>query len=79
MFDPILGPKGPKEECFVNGDDKRDPLGIGRDRQLGGLNPTDVGVEYTIGGKRRVTTSNDGLHLLAAVHDPPRGTASERR
>ena len=57
LYDPILGPKGPKEECLVNGDDKGDPLGIGPGDQLGGLNPTDVGVEYTVGGKRKVTTS----------------------
>ena len=30
----------------------------GRSSRLGGLNPTDVSVEYTIGDKRRVTTSN---------------------
>jgi uncharacterized repeat protein (TIGR01451 family) len=58
LFDPILGPKGPREECFVNGDDKNDPLGIRLDDRLGGLNPTDVGVEYTAQGKRRVTTSS---------------------
>lgn len=58
MYDPLLGPKGPKEECFVDGGDKGDPLGIGPSGRLGGLNPTDVGVEYTIGGRRRVTTSN---------------------
>lgn len=58
MYDPILGPKGPKEECLVNGDDKFDPLGIGPGGTLGGLNPTDVGVEYTLNGKRKVTTSN---------------------
>src|SRR5262245_10870259 len=58
FYDPILGPKGPKEECFVDGDDKGDPLGIGPFGRLGGLNPTDVGVEYTINGQRRVTTSN---------------------
>jgi uncharacterized repeat protein (TIGR01451 family) len=57
MFDPLLGPRGPKEECFLNGDDKKDALGIGPNNTLGGLNPTDVGVEYTMGGKRRVTTS----------------------
>jgi uncharacterized repeat protein (TIGR01451 family) len=57
MFDPILGPRGPKEECFVNGDDKNAPLGIGREGRLGGLNPTDVGVEYTVDGRRKVTTS----------------------
>ena len=58
MYDPILGPKGPKEECFVDGGDKGDPLGIGPNGNLGGLNPTDVGVEFTMGGKRKVTTSN---------------------
>jgi uncharacterized repeat protein (TIGR01451 family) len=58
MYDPLLGPKGPKEECFLDGGDKGDPLGIGRNGGLGGLNATDVGVEYTIGGKRKVTTSN---------------------
>jgi uncharacterized repeat protein (TIGR01451 family) len=57
MFDPIIGPRGPKEECFVNGDDKGDILGFGREGRLGGLNPTDVGVEYTVDGRRKVTTS----------------------
>jgi uncharacterized repeat protein (TIGR01451 family) len=58
LFDPILGPKPPKEECFVDGGDKGAPLGIGPNERLGGLDPTDVGVEYTIGGRRRVTCSN---------------------
>ena len=58
MYDPLLGPKGPKEECFVDGGDKGDALGIGPNGNLGGLNPTDVGVEFTVGGKRKVTTSN---------------------
>lgn len=58
MYDPLLGPKGPKEECFVDGGDKGDPLGIGPNGNLGGLNPTDVGVEFSINGKRKVTTSN---------------------
>lgn len=57
FYDPLLGPRGPKEECFENGADKQDALGIGRENKLGGLNPTDVGVEYTVGGKRKVTTS----------------------
>jgi len=59
LFDPLLGPKGPAEECFTDGGDKGDPLGIGPNNRLGGLNPTDVGVEYSIGGKRRVATSNE--------------------
>lgn len=58
MYDPIMGPNGPKEECFVDGGDKGDPLGINPSGNLGGLNPTDVGVEYSVGGKRKVTTSN---------------------
>lgn len=58
MYDPISGPKGPKEECFTDGGDIGDPLGITNTGRLRGLDPTDVGVEYTISGKRRVTTSN---------------------
>lgn len=57
FFDPIAGPRGPKEECLENGGDRKDALGIGLEGQLGGLNATDVGVEYTMGGKRKVTTS----------------------
>lgn len=58
LYDPILGPKLPHEECFTDGGDKNERLGIGLDNKLGGLNPTDVALEYTIAGKRRVTTSN---------------------
>ncbi len=58
LYDPLLGPRVPKEEYFVDGGDRGDPLGIGPNAKLGGLNPTDVGVEFTIGGRRKVTTSN---------------------
>jgi uncharacterized repeat protein (TIGR01451 family) len=58
LFDPLLGPRGFSEECFTDGGDTREPLGIGVNNRLGGLNPTDVGVEFTVGGKRKVTTSN---------------------
>jgi uncharacterized repeat protein (TIGR01451 family) len=58
LFDPIIGPKGAPEECFPDGGDRGDPLGIGPNNRLGGLNPTDVGVEYSINGKRKVATSN---------------------
>ena len=58
LYDPILGPKPPNEECFVDGGDKKKPLGIGPDGKINGLDPTDVGVEFTMGGRRRVTTSN---------------------
>ena len=58
LFDPILGPKLPRGECFADGGDKFNDLGIGPHGKLGGLDPTDVGVEFTINGKRKVTTSN---------------------
>jgi uncharacterized repeat protein (TIGR01451 family) len=58
LYDPILGPKFPHEECLTDGGDVGPRLGIGRGGRLGGLNPTDVAVEYTQGRLRRVTTSN---------------------
>jgi len=58
FYDPISGPKFPGEECFTDGNDTALRLGIGRNDKLGGLDPTDVAVEFTTGDKRRVTTSN---------------------
>jgi len=58
LFDPILGPKFPAEECLPDGGDVGPRLGIGPDGRLYGLNPTDVSAEYTQAGMRRVTTSN---------------------
>lgn len=58
VYDPILGPKPTPEECLTDGGDKGRPLGFNFDGKLGGLDPTDVGAEYTVGGKRRVATSN---------------------
>ena len=78
LYDPILGPKGPKEECFLDGGDKGDPLGIGPSGALGGLNATDCGRRVH---HRRQAEGGDlerGMHLLAAVHDSPRRTAAER-
>ena len=59
MYDPILGPKPMTEECFTDGGDKGPRLGIGPNGRIGGLNPTDVAVEYSQGGVRRVSTSNE--------------------
>jgi len=59
LYDPILGPKIGTEECVTDGNDKGDRLGIGPGQKLGGLNPTDVALEYTVNGKRRVATSNE--------------------
>ncbi len=58
LFDPILGPKAAHEECLLDGGDRENRLGIAPRDKLGGLEPTDVGVEFTMGGKRRVTSSN---------------------
>ena len=58
LYDPIRGARIPKEECFPNGGDKKEIMGIGPDGQVGGLNPTDVGGEYTVNGQRRVVPSN---------------------
>ena len=59
LFDPIAGPKLTPEECITDGGDKFPTLGIGPNRLLGGLNPTDVALEYSVGPKRRVATSNE--------------------
>ncbi len=59
MYDPILGPKPQTEECLTDGGDKWPQVGIGPVGRLGNLNPTDVALEYSIGGKRRVATSNE--------------------
>lgn len=58
LFDPILGPKWPGEECFTDGGDTFPRLGIRDDGRLGGLTPTDTAAEYTINDKRKVATSN---------------------
>jgi uncharacterized repeat protein (TIGR01451 family) len=59
LYDPIAGPRQTPEECITDGGDKFPFLGVGPNGQLGGLNPTDVALEFTAGGKRRVATSNE--------------------
>ena len=58
LYDPAIGPKPATEECFTDGGDFGPRIGIGLGGRVGGLNPTDVALEYTAGGKRRVATSN---------------------
>ena len=58
LFDPILGPKFPSEECLTDGGDKGPGLGVHDDGRLGGLMPTDTSAEFTVGDKKKVTTSN---------------------
>ena len=59
VYDPIHGPRPLTEECFTDGGDKGSRLGIGPGGRLGGLDPTDVAVEFTQGAARRVVTSNE--------------------
>ena len=58
LYDPLLGPKFPHEECLTDGGDTGPRLGVRDDGRLGGLNPTDTSAEYSVGGKAKVTTSN---------------------
>jgi uncharacterized repeat protein (TIGR01451 family) len=58
LYDPILGPKQLPEECFTDGGDTNNRLGVRDTGELGGLDTTDVALEYTQGIKRKVTTSN---------------------
>lgn len=58
-YDPILGPKPATEECLTDGGDKGPQVGIGPVGRLGGLNPTDVALTYTLGNKRHAVSSNE--------------------
>lgn len=59
LYDPAIGPKPATEECFVDGGDVGPRIGVGPGGRVGGLNPTDVALEYTrADGKRRVAGSN---------------------
>ncbi len=58
MYDAVLGPKSPTEECITDGGDVGPRVGIGPGGRLGGLNPTDTVLEYSSRGRRRVTVSN---------------------
>jgi len=59
LFDAVIGYKPTPEECLTDGGDKGPRLGIGPAGRLGGLNPTDVSLEFTANRKRRVATSNE--------------------
>jgi uncharacterized repeat protein (TIGR01451 family) len=59
LFDPILGPIPPEEECLKDGGDVGRPAAIGPDGRVEGLDPTDTVAEYTDShGRRHVTPSN---------------------
>jgi uncharacterized repeat protein (TIGR01451 family) len=59
VYDPILGPRCPEEECLRDGGDHGQPAGINRNGQLQGLDPADTVAEYTDSqGRRRLAVSN---------------------
>jgi uncharacterized repeat protein (TIGR01451 family) len=59
VYDPILGPRPPKEECLQDGGDVGVRAGIGPDGRLFGLDPTDTVAEYSDSKtKRHVAISN---------------------
>ena len=58
VYDPILGPKVPGEECFPNGGDRGPAAGVGPGDRLGNLDPTDTVMLFSSGGVRKAVTSN---------------------
>jgi uncharacterized repeat protein (TIGR01451 family) len=59
LFDPILGPRCPEEECLQDGGDGGEPAGIDGDGRLQGLDPADTVAEYSDHrGQRRIAVSN---------------------
>lgn len=60
FYDPFLGPRPPKEECFHDGGDHGLPAGIGPDGRLHGVDPEDTVADYTdAAGRRHVARSNE--------------------
>lgn len=59
LFDPILGPKPPEEECLHDGGDVGTRAGIGPDGQVHGVDPSDSVAEYSDSrGRRQLAISN---------------------
>jgi uncharacterized repeat protein (TIGR01451 family) len=59
FYDPIVGPRPPEEECLHDGGDVGQPVGLDREGNLHGLDPSDSVAEYTdSAGRRRLAISN---------------------
>jgi uncharacterized repeat protein (TIGR01451 family) len=59
LFDPILGPRPPEEECLHDGGDSGLPVGLDQTGHLHGLDPADTVAEYTDSkGGRHLAVSN---------------------
>jgi uncharacterized repeat protein (TIGR01451 family) len=58
LYDPLLGPAIPCEECLHDGGDHMRPLGIGKGEKLYGLDPSDTAIEFNTPRGKKVATSN---------------------
>lgn len=59
LYDPILGPRPPEEECLHDGGDAGRAAGIDTQGRLRGLDPADTVAEYSDSrGSRRLAVSN---------------------
>jgi uncharacterized repeat protein (TIGR01451 family) len=59
LYDPVLGPRLPSEECLHDGGDRGQKAALDADGHLYGLDPEDTVAEYTDAcGRRSVVCSN---------------------
>lgn len=59
VYDPILGPRPPEEECLHDGGDSGVPAGLDNAGRLHGLDPSDTLAEYTDNhGQKHLAVSN---------------------
>jgi uncharacterized repeat protein (TIGR01451 family) len=59
MYDPILGPRPPEEECLHDGGDIGVPAGLDLQGRLYGLDPSDTVAEYVDNhGRKHLAISN---------------------
>jgi uncharacterized repeat protein (TIGR01451 family) len=59
VYDPILGPRPPEEECLHDGGDIGVPVGLDPQGRLHGLDPSDTVAEYTdCQGQKHLAISN---------------------
>jgi uncharacterized repeat protein (TIGR01451 family) len=59
VYDPILGPRPPEEECLHDGGDSGAPVGLDPQGRLHGLDPSDTVAEYTdCNGQKHLAISN---------------------
>jgi fimbrial isopeptide formation D2 family protein len=59
VYDPLLGPRGLKEECLYDGGDPKKNIGLGNDGKVIGLDPTDTVMKFTTAkGGTQLSPSN---------------------